>query len=392
MKTYVCRNCQQALYFENSICLSCQHPVGFDAAQLSMITLVKENPMIQPVKKTLTLPAKEKRVAPPAVALPEVVPAETETVIPFSDITNRKLIYKFCQNAVYGTCNWLIPIKESSPFCTACQLNRVIPSLSDPKLLDRWQRIEVAKHRLVYSLFRFRLPVTPKETDEDSGIAFDFMAQLSGEKKIMTGHHKGIITLNIEEADEAERARNKLDLGEKYRTLLGHFRHEIGHYYWDLLISGGPLLSDFRKLFGDERKDYGEALKSYYQNGAPENWTDHFISPYAGAHPWEDWAETWAHYMHLMDTLETAYSFGISIRPAKMEELDADISKDPYVIKNFQRIIDMWIPLTFAVNSLNRSMGHPDFYPFVISSVVVEKLRFIHETVKNCQPAKPSGK
>ena len=376
MKAYICRNCQQPLYFENSICLSCQRPVGFDAAQLSMITLEKGK---------------------------EMVTAKKETVIPFADITNPKIIYKFCQNAGFGTCNWLIPLKQSSPFCPACQLNRTIPPLSDPKLLDRWQRIEVAKHRLVYSLFRLGLPVVPKEKtpvppagsgspeEETEGIAFDFMAQLSAEQKIMTGHNKGVITLNIEEGDEAERARNKLDLGEKYRTLLGHFRHEIGHYYWDLLISGGPLLENFRQLFGDERKDYGEALKTYYKSGAPANWTDQFISPYASAHPWEDWAETWSHYMHLMDTLETAYSFGISIHPAKMEELDTDISKDPYVIKSFTRIIDMWLPLTFAVNSLNRSMGHPDFYPFVISSVVVEKLRFIHGTVKNGQPVKQAG-
>jgi hypothetical protein len=376
MKVYICGNCQQPLYFENSVCLSCQHPVGFDAAQLSMITLEKEEAISIPLpvkEKASVTPKKEKNMAP----------TEQETVTPYSDITNRKVLYKFCQNANFASCNWLIPIKQSSPFCPACQLNRVIPPLSDPKLLARWQRIEVAKHRLVYSLFRLRLPVAPKETKDGDGIAFDFMTQLPGQPRIMTGHANGVITLNIEEADEAERARNKLDLGEKYRTLLGHFRHEIGHYYWDLLIGGGALQDDFRKLFGDEQKDYEEALKTYYQNGAPQNWTDNFISPYSSAHPWEDWAETWAHYMHLMDTLETAYSFGISIHPAKVEELDANISKDPYAIKSFQRIIDMWLPLTFAVNSLNRSMGHSDFYPFVISSVVVEKLRFIHETVKN---------
>jgi hypothetical protein len=241
--------------------------------------------------------------------------------------------------------------------------------------------MEVAKHRLIYSLLRFGLPVAPK-TDGNEGIAFDFMADLSPEQRVMTGHDHGVITLNIEEADEAERVRNKLDLGEKYRTLLGHFRHEIGHYYWDLLIDKSPVIRGFRLLFGDERKDYGEALKSYYQNGAPENWMDHFISPYASAHPWEDWAETWAHYMHLMDTLETAYAFGISIHPGKAQDLDADIRKDPYAIKDFHQIIGMWLPLTFAVNSLNRSMGHPDFYPFVISPVVIEKLRFIHERVK----------
>ena len=231
----------------------------------------------------------------------------------------------------------------------------------------------------------------------------------------MTGHNKGVITLNIEEADEVERAKNKLDLGEKYRTLLGHFRHEIG----TLLLgsadkgaggsrgrrakcrgrrrggsqdqvqrprSGGsqgePLIGSFRRVFGDERKDYAEALKAYYTNGAPSDWTEYFISPYASSHPWEDWAETWSHYMHMMDTLETAWSFGIGIHPGNSQELDAEIRRDPYVMKDFDRIFGMWLSLTFAVNSLNRSMGHADFYPFVISPAVREKLRFIHSTVQ----------
>lgn len=351
MKVYSCKNCLHLLYFENSLCISCQHPVGYDAGQGSIVTL-------------------EKIEATPEVAR-------------YADMTDPAAVYKFCQNASYGTCNWLIPIHQASPFCLACQLNRIIPPLAAPRMLDRWKRIEVAKHRLVYSLLRLQLPVLPKETDEDKGIAFDFLAQLSDEQRILTGHDNGVITLNIEEADEAERARNKLDLGEKYRTLLGHFRHEIGHYYWDQLIGDHPSIGGYRLLFGDERKDYGEALKSYYQQGPPEDWADHFISPYASAHPWEDWAETWAHYMHLMDTLETAYSFGISIHPVKTDELDADISKDPYALKDFHRIIEMWLPLTFAVNSLNRSMGHADFYPFVISPAVIQKLRFIHERVNS---------
>ena len=298
----------------------------------------------------------------------------------FADMTS-KILYKFCQNSEFGTCNWLIPIDQPATFCLACELNRIIPPLADPQMQAKWKRIEVAKHRLIYSLLRLQLPVSPKGEKEDGGIAFDFMADLAGQERVMTGHDNGVITLNIEEADEQERVRNKLDLGEKYRTLLGHFRHEIGHYYWDQLISDNPSIEGFRLLFGDERKDYGESLQRYYQSGAPEDWTNNFISPYASAHPWEDWAETWAHYMHLMDTLETAYSFGIGIHPVKTDELDADMRKDPYSIKDFHRIVELWLPLTFAVNSLNRSMGHADFYPFVISPVVIQKLRFIHERI-----------
>ena len=267
MKLYICSHCQNRLYFENSICLSCKHAVGFDTSTLSMVTL------------------------------------EQKAAGEFGDIVDGKKVYRFCENAQHGTCNWLIPLTQAAPFCRACELNNVIPALSNPDNLDRWKRIEIAKHRLVYSLLRLRLPVAPKEKqiekengkEHGEGIEFDFMADLSPEQRVMTGHNEGTITLNIEEADETERVRNKLDLGEKYRTLLGHFRHEIGHYYWDLLIRDRPLIKPYREIFGDEQKDYQEALKVYYQNGAPENWTDHFISPYASAHPWEDWAETWAH-------------------------------------------------------------------------------------------------
>ncbi len=344
MKVYICGNCGNPLYFENSLCLSCKHPVGFDAETLSMITLDEKKP---------------------------------GELVAFKDNSQA---FRFCENAVHGACNWLIPPGSDSPFCRACILNDTIPSLSNPDNLSKWRRIEVAKHRLIYSLLRMRLPVEPKENNEGPGITFDFMADVSPTQRVMTGHNEGTITLNIEEADEAERVRNKLDLGERYRTLLGHFRHEIGHYYWDLLIRDQPAIDGFRKLFGDDRKDYGQALEAYYKTGAPADWSDRFISPYASSHPWEDWAETWAHYMHLMDTLETAYAFGIGIHPGKGQDMNADISKDPYAVKDFKRIITLWLPLTFAVNSLNRSMGHNDFYPFVISPAIIEKLRFIHET------------
>jgi hypothetical protein len=349
MKLYTCGKCQNLLYFENNVCLNCSHTVGFNAGSLTMKTLVKKN--------------------------------DTE----FYAINDKNQTYRFCENAVHGTCNWLVPATQVSSFCLACELNRTIPTLSDEGNMQRWKRIEIAKHRLIYSLLRLQLAVEPKEADEEKGIAFDFMADVSPEKRVMTGHDNGVITLNIEEADEAERVKHKLDLGEKYRTLLGHFRHEIGHYYWDVLIKESPAIEKCRKIFGDDTLDYAKALENYYKTGAAANWAENFISPYATAHPWEDWAETWAHYLHLMDTLETAYAFGIAINPQKAideQDLNINITRDPYNITDFDQIIKMWLPLTFAVNSLNRSMGHPDFYPFFISSPVIEKLRFIHEQVR----------
>ncbi|MEO5594777.1 MAG: putative zinc-binding peptidase [Chitinophagaceae bacterium] len=350
MKLYSCAKCQNLLYFENTVCLNCSSAVGFDARKLSMITLS---------------PSNEKE---------------------FLDINNGDKKYRYCDNSTFATCNWLIPADQAAGFCIACDLNRTIPTLDNEENVERWKRIEIAKHRLVYSLLRLRLPVISKEGEEETGIAFDFMADTDPKNKVMTGHDHGVITLNIEEADEKLRVKHKLDLGERYRTLLGHFRHEIGHYYWEVFFNNNNTgLKNFRKVFGDDSTDYGKALEQYYENGAPADWNNHFISPYATSHAWEDWAETWAHFLHMMDTLETAYSFGIAVNPRKANDdqhLQANISQDPYTINNFDEIIKMWLPLTFAVNSLNRSMGHQDFYPFIISAAVIEKLRFIHEEVK----------
>jgi len=346
MKLYTCSNCHSLIYFENNICLHCGYSLGFDAASLSLVTLVRENENL------------------------------------YSNVLSKQEKFRYCKNAEYGACNWLIPGTRVTEYCPACQLNRVIPNLGIEENLKLWRNIEMAKHRLVYSLLRLRLPVSAKKDDEEAGIAFDFLAQIHAKDKVITGHENGVITLNIEEADEAARVRHKQDLGERYRTLLGHFRHEIGHYYWEVLIKNTDALNRYRQLFGNEEKDYAEALEVYYTNGAAPNWSRDFISPYASSHPWEDWAETWAHYLHLMDTLETAFSFGIRIQPDMIQDtkqIQASIQQDPYDMTDFDQIMKWWLPLTFAVNSLNRSMGHTDFYPFVISEVVIEKLQFIHE-------------
>ena len=346
MKLYTCSNCHSLIYFENNVCLHCGYSLGFDATTLSLITLVSEKDNL------------------------------------FSNIQNKTEKYRFCKNAEYSTCNWLIPASKKDDFCLACELNRTIPDLRKDENLKRWKNIEIAKHRLVYSLLRLRLPVQKKIENEETGIAFDFMASTSAKEKVITGHDNGTITLNIEEADEAERVRHKMDLGERYRTLLGHFRHEIGHYYWEVLIKNTGEIEKYRDLFGIEENDYAEALETYYKKGAPGDWSENFISPYATSHSWEDWAETWAHYLHMMDTLETAFSFGIRIQPDMVQDtkgIQASIQQDPYDMTDFNQIVKWWLPLTFAVNSLNRSMGHSDFYPFVISEPVVEKLEFIHE-------------
>lgn len=296
-------------------------------------------------------------------------------------------LYHYCTNYIHGTCNWLVPEGSGSGFCKACELNRTIPDLNNSDYNLRWKKLEVAKHRLVYSVLRLKLPLSSKVNDDENGLAFDFVADQSfkPEEKIFTGYSKGIITINIAEADDIEREMVRRAMQEVYRTLLGHFRHEIGHYYWSRLINGTERITGFRELFGDERTDYQEALKQNYRSGAPADWNERYISAYASSHPWEDWAESWAHYMHIIDTLETAYSFGLSVDPlisGSHEDLKADIKIDPYHITDFETIIGYWLPLTFAMNSLNRSMGLNDIYPFVISNPVKEKMKFIHEVIQ----------
>jgi hypothetical protein len=345
MKVFNCSHCQSLIYFENNVCLKCQFPLGFDSQTLSMVTLSAQKDGL------------------------------------YQDLQNKDRKFRYCKNAEYATCNWLIPATEESLFCHACELNRIIPDLTQSQNLNLWKNIESAKHRLIYTLLRLHLPVEKKIGQQEAGIAFDFLADTSPKEKVITGHDSGTITLNINEADEAERVKHKTDLGERYRTLLGHFRHEIGHYYWEVLIKDSENLNEYREIFGDERADYGEALKNHYNSGAPANWTENYISSYATSHPWEDWAETWAHYLHLMDTLETAFSFGIDVEPktdTKVKGTDAKISQNPYEISDFKKIFKSWLPLTFAVNSLSRSMGYADFYPFVIPDPVVRKLQFIH--------------
>jgi hypothetical protein len=351
MKLFECQNCGQLLYFENTRCERCGHVLGYlpDSAVLSAL-------------------AEEDDSRWRALAGP-------------------KRLVRFCANAAYEACNWLVPAEASGAFCQACRLNRTIPDLGPPEHLLRWQRLEAAKHRLVYSLLRLGLPVVSKFDNPDAGLAFDFLADpgapFQETPQVVTGHAQGLITINIAEADDAERERARQDMAEPCRTLLGHFRHEVGHYYWERLVRDGPWLEWFRTMFGDERQDYGACLERHHSEGPPPDWQERFVSGYASAHPWEDFAETWAHYLHIVDTLETAAAFGLRIHPKAGRDpaLATEIEFDPYRQNDFDALLKAWLPLTYAVNSLNHSMGQPDLYPFVLAPAVMAKLRFAHGLV-----------
>ncbi len=201
----------------------------------------------------------------------------------------------------------------------------------------------------------------------------------------MTGHEDGLVTIALAEANPAELERRRSELDETYRTVLGHFRHEVGHHFWDVMVRDDDnRLEAFRSIFGDETQDYNAALQRYYQEHAPANWQENFVSAYATSHPWEDFAETWAHYFHIVDTLDTANAFGLSIAPAIDREGGhmAHVDFDPYVEGDIAQIVEAWTPVAVAMNSMNRAMGRPDLYPFVLGPPVIGKLGFIHALVR----------
>ncbi|MBB6326409.1 hypothetical protein FHS59_002037 [Algoriphagus iocasae] len=344
MKIFECGHCFHPLYFENSSCEKCGNHVGFSVKDLDLKSF--------------------------------------DSPFPSLEINDEKGKFTYCGNYKFGVCNWLIPQDENSEFCLACSLNRTIPDLSDQENFEKWKKLESAKHRLVYQLLKLGLLNTKNSTEKPISLMFDFIAK-QGNDKINTGHQNGLITILLSEADSVHREYMRKQMSEQYRTLIGHFRHEVGHYYWDQLIAGQEEnLQEFRRIFGDEQLDYGQALNSHYQNGAPQNWQQSFISQYATAHPWEDWAETWAHYLHIMDMSETAFYFGVTVNPRiKDESVKGKIPTDPYEINGFDEIYETWAPVSFAINSLNRGMGIPDAYPFVVSPVVLEKMKFIHQLI-----------
>jgi hypothetical protein len=293
--------------------------------------------------------------------------------------------HRFCANAAYDACNWLVPSDRPDEYCMACRHNRTIPDLTSPANLLPWRRIELAKHRLLYTLLRLRLPLRNRPDDPAHGLAFDFLADASAGSGhgVMTGHDNGVITLALAEADDAERERRRVQMGEPYRTLLGHLRHEVGHYFWDVLVRDQGRLDACRAVFSDDRRDYAEALRLHYAQGAPADWQDRFVSSYASAHPWEDFAETWSHYLHIVDTLEMARAFSLSVSPPveSTDALTSQVDFDPHEAGGIARLVDAWLPLTFAMNSLSRCMGAPDLYPFILAPDVVGKLSFVHELV-----------
>lgn len=336
MKSFQC-TCGNALFFESSRCLACGLDVGYEP-MLGLIRRIDKN-------------------------------------------------YRLCGNGQrYAACNWLVPASTGEAFCVSCRLNRTIPDLSNALNRQHWSLMEAAKRRLLHTLIGFHLSLPTLAEDPLNGLAFDIVSTRLDPAATM-GHLSGVITVSLEEADDTWRQINRQQLGEASRTLLGHFRHESGHYLWYRCLSrldwDHPSRTAFRELFGNDSFDYSSALARYYQQGPPANWQQNYISAYAASHPWEDWAETWAHYLQMVDGIETCEALGIQAEPAATPPahmpLPAGIEpRTDEEDTGFHALLQRWISLATMLNAISRSFGAPFLYPYVISPAVARKLRLVH--------------
>ncbi|MDH6193680.1 hypothetical protein M2272_000301 [Mycobacterium frederiksbergense] len=337
MRDFHCPNCGQRLAFENSLCLACGSALGFSLDDMALLV---------------------------------ITPADQSNHAGAVDSGE----YQLCANLYRAECNWLVRAGAGEQLCASCALTRTRPADDNTAALTTFAEAERAKRRLIVELRELKLPIVGRAQDPQYGLAFDLLCS-TGEN-VFTGHQNGVITLDLAEGDDVHREQLRIAMDEPYRTLLGHFRHEIGHYYFSRLVAPSPdYTARFGELFGDPDADYQAALDRHYQYGPPAGWEDGFVSSYATMHASEDWAETFAHYLHIRDTLDTAAAFGFAAAGATFERRMLGPS-------GFDTIIDKWLPLAWALNMVNRSMGHDDLYPFVLPPAVLDKMRFVHTVIE----------
>ena len=328
MLSFACGHCGRLVFFENTRCLHCDTPLGIVPERLALAAL--EGP--------------------------------------------EAGLHR-CANAELARCNWMVDRVDT--LCRSCALTRTRPADGDAVGLAEFADAEAAKRRLVFQALELGLPgVTPRR------LRFDLLS--STHAPVTTGHADGVITVDLAESDDARREQRRRQLGEPYRTMLGHLRHETGHYFQPLLVGDDAAWERCRALFGDEREDYQAALDRHYETGPPADWPERHVSAYATMHPWEDWAETFAHYLHIRDTLQTAAEYGVTVAGPRAVETDRSLKATPQPeagARSFDEMLDNWLPLTYALNAVNRSMGDDDLYPFRLAEPVIEKLRFVHDRV-----------
>lgn len=342
MRDFHCPNCGQRLTFENSTCLSCGSALGFSLSEMALLVIAK---------------------------------GDASDHAGFVDANE----YQLCGNRNLAECNWLIRVDDPGGLCTSCALTVERPNDADTGGLAEFARAEAAKRRLIAELYELKLPIVGRDEDPEHGLAFRLLS--SAHENVVTGHDNGVITLDLAEGDDVHREQLRVEMDEPYRTLLGHFRHEVGHYYYYRLVAPSTeYVARFNELYGDPDADYQAALDRHYSEGAPQGWKKKFVSSYATMHAAEDWAETFAHYLHIRDTLDTSAWCGLAPATATFDRPALGPSA-------FPNIIELWLPLSWSLNMVNRSMGHDDLYPFVLPAAVLEKMQFIHTVIEEVTAA-----
>ncbi len=346
MQPFSCDVCGQLVFFDNSTCLRCGSPLGFLRADRHLAALTFVDGGVAPVRDPGT-------------------------------------VHRRCANQDLARCNWLLAPHDPEELCESCRLTTVRPSDDELDAIEAFADAEMAKRRLLFQLDVLGLPAVARAHDQERGVAFELLS--SRDRQVMTGHDGGVITLDLSESDDAHREFVRQQMGEAYRTVLGHLRHEIGHYYWPILVVDPGRLDEFRGLFGDERISYQDALDQHYGSDASSSdttaapWVDTYVSEYATMHPWEDWAETFAHYLHIRDGLHTARAYGITIGEPALSAARNSFSPDDG--GGIGPTVQDWLALTFGLNAMSRSIGEGDLYPFVLSAEVIAKLDFVHRCV-----------
>lgn len=322
MKAFRCRVCDNPLHFENSVCVSCGTHLGFSRDERAIVPVDEDGRYVDGAGGE----------------------------------------WHLCKNLSLSGCTWLTPIAGGQ--CFSCDLTRTRPNDDDATGLAHFPAAERAKRRLVVELDTLGFDVVGKHEDPENGLAFDLLSSV--EEKVVIGHANGLITIDLAESQAAHRERVREQLGEPYHTMLGHFRHEVGHYLEWQLVRDGEVLERCREIFGDDTASYQDEIDRHYAEGPPAGWESSYISSYATMHPYEDFTETRAHYLHICDTIQTASEYGLTtVGTVSSFTSFRDV------------VVGIWVPLSVALNMINRSMGHDDLYPFVIPDTVLDKLDFV---------------
>lgn len=372
MIPFRCGRCGHAVFFENVRCGHCDALLGYLPGERCMGAFEAEE--VPAAADAAAAPADTTTAAPPPTPATPSASAPRWRRVGEACASAGDQPFTPCANRVqHDICNWMLDPGDPGPLCRSCRLTSVIPDLTVAGNTLRWAAIEAAKRRLMFTLIDHGLDPEPKASPTDTkGLALQLLGAVPGGPPVMTGHAGGTVTINIAEADDVEREATRVAFGEPVRSLLGHLRHEFGHYLQQRWITG-PAAEACRAVFGDEREDYAAALARYHAEGPPADWQQRFVTAYASAHPFEDWAETCAHVLLVSDAVQTAESWGL--------RLDGPVARARPKSSRSQPmdrvVIEHWLPVAQFLNAMNRSLGLRDSYPYLMPDAVLQKMALV---------------